>query len=222
MVLDYLDDGAQRLLLVLCLPLVDGVFATLLVTGAVATFSDIVAVALTLFTGAGSIAVLYSHAETVDEARRMVRQVLPFLLGGAVVVGLVAPVFAQVFYVSRLQYAAGLALLAIAANLLDITGADRFTVPGIILTGLLLSLRNPGALTVTTAYLLPAVGTAALAAAVLYLAASVEQEYLTPHYLKKGAAAVLATIALSLFGLDIPSEVGLAVLAVFLVASVSE
>ncbi|MFB6077340.1 MAG: hypothetical protein ABEK12_04385, partial [Candidatus Nanohaloarchaea archaeon] len=64
MVLDHLDDGAQRLVLVLCLPLVDGVFATLLVTGALKTFADVVAVALTIFAGAGSLAVLYSHAAT--------------------------------------------------------------------------------------------------------------------------------------------------------------
>ncbi len=222
MVLDYLDDGAQRLLMVLCLPLIDGVFATLLVTGAVGTFSDVVLVALTVFTGAGSLAVLYSHAESVHEARRVVLQVVPFLLAGAVIVGLIAPVFAQVFYVSRLQYAAGLALLAIAASLLEMDVADRFAVPGIIVTGLLLSVKNPGALSVTYTYLVPAVGTAALAAAALFLAASIDQDYLTPHYLKKGAAGVLAILALSLFGLDIPSEVGLAVLAAAVVASVRE
>lgn len=222
MVLDYLDDGAQRLVLVLCLPLVDGVFATLLVTGAVETFSDFVAVALTVFTGAGSLAVLYSYSETVDHAKRMVVQVAPLLLAGAVVVALVAPVFSQMFYVSRLRYAAGLALLVIAGRLAGIEVEDQFTVPAVLLTGFVLSLRNPGVLALNYSYVFPALATAGLALLALLLAAHFPQKKLSLRYIRKGGSLVLLTIALSLFGLEIPSEAGLAVLAVAIIASVAD
>lgn len=219
MVLDLLDDGAKRLVLVLCLPLVDGVFATLLVTGAVETFSDVVAVALTLFAGAGSVAVLYSHAESVAHARRMVLQATAVLLVGAVAVALVAPVFEQVFNIHRLRVAAGIALLIIAGQLADIDLSDTFTVPGIILTGFALSVQDPGALQLTTAYVAPALGTALVAAAGLYLAAGLDRGRLTLGYVQKGGATVLALIALSLFGVNVPTELGLAVLAVSLAVS---
>ncbi len=220
MVLERLDYGAQRLVLVLCLPLVDGVFATLLVTGAVETFSDVVAVALTIFAGAGSLAVLYAHAETVAEARGMVLQAAPLLLAGAVLVAVVAPVFGQVFHVGRLQLAAGLALLVIAATLAGVDVDDAFTVPGIIVTGFVLSVRDPGALVLTADYVAPALGTALVAIAGLFAAASIDQSRLDIGTIKMGGAAVLVTIALSLFGVNVPSELGLAVLALSLVASV--
>lgn len=220
MVLDSLDDGAKRLVLVLCLPLVDGVFATLLVTGAVETFSDIVAVALTVFTGAGSIAVLYAHAESVAEARRTVRRAAPFLVGGAVAVAVVAPVFEQLFHVHRLRYAAGIALLVIAAQLVEIDLADTFTVPGIILTGFALSVRQPDALRLTATYVAPAIGTALVAVAGLYLAASIDRSRMTLAYVRRGGAAALAIIALSLFGVRLPTELGLVVLAASLLVSV--
>jgi hypothetical protein len=35
------EEGSRRLLFILCLPFLDGVFATLLVTGAVETFSQV-------------------------------------------------------------------------------------------------------------------------------------------------------------------------------------
>ncbi|MFB6166746.1 MAG: DUF5794 domain-containing protein [Candidatus Nanohaloarchaea archaeon] len=220
MVLDYLDDGAQRLVLVLCLPLVDGVFATLLVTGAVETFSDFVAISLTIFSGAGSVAVLYSHSETRNEARRMVMQAAPILIAGSLAVAMVAPVFDQVFHVSRLRYAAGLALLVIAANLVDLEISDKFTVPAILLTGFMLSVRNPSALGITYSYVVPALATSSLAVAGLLVAASVPQERLSIRYLQGGGSLVLLTIAASLFGVEMPSGVSLTVLAAAIIASV--
>lgn len=219
MFLDALDDGAKRLVLVLCLPLVDGVFATLLVTGAVGTFSDVVAVALTIFAGAGSLAVLYSHAETVKEARRMVLQAAPILVTGALLVALVAPVFEQLFHVTRLRYAAGMALLVIAGQLLDLDLADRFTVPAIIVTGFALSVQNPAALHLSTAYLLPAGITALVAVFALLAAASVDQDRFSLGEIRLGGALVLGLIALSQFGMNVPAEVGLGVLALAIAAS---
>lgn len=211
MVLGELDDGAQRLVMVLCLPLIDGVFATLLVTGAVNTFSNIIVVALTIFTGAGALAVLYSHSESRQEARSMVRQAAVVLLIGAGLIAVVAPVFQELFYVERLRYAAALVILVIAAKFLDLNLAEKFSTHGILLTGFVLSVRNPEALTFSLTYLWPAVFTAAVASIGLYIAASINPERISLGYMRKGGAAVLMLVALSLFGLNIPSELSLAV-----------
>lgn len=211
MVLDELDEGAQRLVMVLCLPLIDGVFATLLVTGAVGTFSNIVVVALTIFTGAGALAVLYSHSASTAEARRMVRQASGILILGAAAVALIAPVFEQLFHVSRLQYAAALMILVIAAKLLDVRYAEKLSTHAILLTGFVLSVKNPEALTLSLTYLGPALLTASIAVIGLYTAAHLNPERISIGYMQKGGAVVLVLIALSLFGLNIPSELTLGV-----------
>lgn len=219
MVLGELDSGAQRLMVVLCLPLIDGVFATLLVTGTVNTFSNVILVGLTIFTGAGALAVLYAHAETTKEARHLVTQVAPILLAGALIVALIAPVFAELFHVNRLQYAAALVVLVIAAKLLEVDVADKFSPHAVLLTGFVLSLRNPEALTLSLSYVGPAFVTALVAVTGLYAAASINPNRLSLGYIQKGGAVVLMLIALSLFGLNIPSELTLGVFGTSVVAA---
>lgn len=211
------DEGVQRLVFILCLPLIDGVFATLLVTGAVETFSAVVAVALTIFAGAGSLAVLYTHAESRADARRMVRQAAPVLIAGAALVALVAPAFEQLFYTGRLQYAAGLVILVIAAQLSGIRFAERFSTPAVILTGLVLSVQNPDALRFSLTYVAPALGTTTVALTALYLAAYIPHDRLSLRYVRRGGAFALTTVALSQFGVQIPSGVGVAGLAAALI-----
>lgn len=211
MVLDQLDDGAKRLVLILCLPLVDGVFATLLVTGAVNTFSDMVAVALTVFTGAGALAVLYSHADSRAEARSMVRTAASVLFLGAVIVALVAPVFDDLFHLARLRTAAGLALVVIAAKLADAPHASKLSTEAILLTGFVLSVQNPEALTFSLSYVAPAVATALIAVTGLYAATYLRTDQLTLEYVRQGGAVAVFAIALSQLGVQVPSEVGLAV-----------
>ncbi|PSH01043.1 MAG: hypothetical protein BRC30_00355, partial [Nanohaloarchaea archaeon SW_7_46_7] len=210
MVLEKIDDGAQRLLLVLCLPLIDGVFATLLVTGAVSTFSDIITVGLTVFTGAGALAVLYSESENRSEAFSLVNQAAPVLLAGALLVALIAPVFDQIFHISRLKYAAGLALLTISAKLVDIELAEKFSVPAILVTGMFLSLRSGATLSLSLEYVLPALLTSTAAIGGLYLASYLSRDNISLRYIRGGGAVVLTVISASLFGYDVPSNLGLA------------
>lgn len=213
------DEGTKRLLFILCLPLVDGVFATLLVTGAISTFSGILAVALTVFTGAGAVAVLYSHADSKQQAKRMVGEVAPYLLAGALAVSLVAPVFEQLFHIERLRYAAGLALLVIASKMYGLRFSDKLSVPAILLTGVVLSVKNPGALVLSLEYVLPAVATVTVAIIGLYGAAAIGTDRMNLEYVRKGGAVVLVTIAASMYGLNVPSELGLAVFAASVVVS---
>lgn len=213
------DSGAQRLLLVLALPLIDGVFATLLVTGAVQTFSEILTVALTIFTGAGALAILYTESKNKQEARKMVKQVVPYLIFGAIMVALVAPVFEQIFYISRLRYAAAIAVAVIALKISDISLAEKFTVPSILVTGMVLSLKQPGSITLTTTYLFPALLTVTVAAVALYLATFIDPERLDLGIIRVAGTIVLILISLSILGLNIPSNLSLAVISMAIVAA---
>lgn len=213
------DEDARRLIFILCLPLVDGVFATLLVSGAVTTFSNMVSIALTVFTGAGALAVLYSSTDSRSEARGLVYQAAPALLAGAVAVSLVAPVFEQLIYVERMSYAAGLALLVIALNMSGVDLAEKFSVPGIILTGLVLSVKNLSVLSFSLEYLAPAVSTASVALISLYAASFVNPQRLNFGYIRGGGALVLGMISLSMFGIPVPSGLSLTVFALSVVVS---
>ena len=230
MVLERLSDGASRHLLVpdkdarklifiLCLPLVDGVFATLLVTGAIETFSDVVSVALTVFTGAGALAVLYSCSETRKEATRTVFRAAPYLVVGAILISLVAPIYEQLFFVGRLRYAAGLALFTIAVKMGGLEVGEWLSVPAILITGMVLSVKNPSSVALSLEYVAPAAGTALVALSALFLASRLDTSQLDLNYIRKGGALVLGSIALSMYGFSIPSGTGLAVLALSVFAS---
>lgn len=215
------DGGTRRLVFMLCLPLLDGVFATLLVTGAVETFSDVIAVALTIFSGAGALAVLYSHADSRDEAKRMVYGAAPVLLTGALLVALIAPIYEQLFHIQRLRYAAGLALMVIAGHMAELDLAEKFSTPAIILTGLVLSVKNSAALVFSPGYLAPAVFTAAASLTALYAATYLVGRDLELGYIERGSSIVLLIIGLSMFGVSLPSELGLAVFLASVVASLA-
>lgn len=230
MVLDRLTDGAsghslvpdedaRSLIFILCLPLVDGVFATLLVTGAVETFSDMIAISLTVFTGAGALAVLYSCSDCTEDAKRMVYQAAPYLMLGAAAVSLVAPIFEQLFFIERLRYAAGLALLTIAMKMAEVDIAEKLSVPAILLTGVVLSVRSPSSLMFSLEYVFPALATTSLALLALYGASKLDISRMNLDYINNAGAIVLTGIALSMYGFSVPSEFGLAVFALAVAAS---
>ncbi|MFB6100830.1 MAG: DUF5794 domain-containing protein, partial [Candidatus Nanohalobium sp.] len=201
------------------LPFVDGVFATMLASGYIETFSSIVNVAFTVFAGAGALAVLYSESGSVQEARNMVLHVTPILILGGIFTGLAAPVFTEIFYVGRLKYATGLAILSISLQLGGIEKAEVLSVPAIIVTGLVMSLRNPSAIELSTAYILPALLTVSTAALGLLLASGLRNR-IKVDYIRKSGAVVLLTISASLFGLNIPSMLGPGVLAASIMISI--
>ena len=206
---DYLDSDTRKLVTILCLPLIDGVFATLLVSGAIQTFSDVVTVSLTIFTGAGALAILYSSTETSQEARKIVLKSAPLLIIGAVAVSMVAPVYEQLVYVGRMETVAGLALLVIAGKMLQIDLADHLSVPAVIITGLVLSIKSPEAIYFTYSYLYPAITTALTASLALLLASYISRERFNLDYIRRGAGIVLLVIALSMFGVKTPSNLAL-------------
>jgi hypothetical protein len=214
-----MDEDARRLIFILCLPLVDGVFATLLVSGAIDTFSSIVSIALTIFTGAGALAVLYSSTESRQEAKKMVDRSAPVLMAGAVLVSLVAPVFEQLLYIERMRYAAGLALLVISLKMFEVDWAENLSVSTVIITGLALSVKNISALAFSLEYVAPAALTSGVAVLGLYAASLLNPERISLGYIQKGGALVLGILSLSMFGLPVPSGLGITVFALSIVAS---
>lgn len=213
------DDGSRELAFLLCLPLVDGVFATLLVTGAVNTFSQMINVALTVFAGAGALAVLYSRSEDRRHAVSMINQAMPPVLLGAVTVAAIAPVFETAFDTVMLKYAAALAVTSIGLQLLKVDIADHLPPTAIILTGLILSYRGGGELALTASYLYPSLVTAGLAFGGLYLATYLKKFDMNLRYVEYGGALVLFTMAVSLIGPEIPDLVGPAVIAASVIIS---
>jgi hypothetical protein len=189
------------------------------VTGAVQTFSEILTVALTIFTGAGALAILYSESGSREEAQKMVKQVAPYLVSGALIVALVAPVFEQIFYLSRLRYAAAIAVLVIALKISEVDLAEKFTVPSIIVTGMALSLKQPASIAITLGYVAPALLTVATALLVLYAATYLDPERLNLDIIRGAGTLVLILVSLSLLGLNIPSHLSLAVLSTAVAAA---
>ena len=215
-----LDDSSRKLAFILCLPLIDGVFATLLVTGAVNTFSQMINIAITIFTGAGALAVLYSESSEKKEAIKMINRVAPILLIGVIAVALVAPIFEQLFRTGLLKYAAGLAIGSIALQLADLKAAERVPPTAVILTGLVLSYRGPANLVLTLEYVVPALLTALIAIAGLYLATGLKKYAMNLRYIRYGGSAVLTLIALSMFGLKVPQNIGPLVFTVSIIISI--
>ena len=214
------DDGSRELAFILCLPLIDGVFATLLVTGAVSTFSQMINVAVTIFAGAGALAVLYSESESRQEAIQMINNVMPIVLTGALIVALIAPIFQNLFATELLKYAAALAVISISLQLADIDIGDRLPPTAIILTGLILSYQGISSFTLTLAYVQPALVTVALAAIGLYMATLLKKYSMNLTYVRYGGALVLGLISLSLLGLEIPQEAGPAIFAASILISI--
>ncbi len=222
MVLDQLVDGASRhlefdqgtlqLIYILCLPLVDGVFASILVSGAIPTFSDMLAPSLTVFSGAGALAVLYSNSIAVREAKRLVLKAAPVLMAGAVLVGLMAPLYSDLFDNSILKYASGLTLLLISAKILHIGIADQMPPNTIMLTGMALSFQITASLSLSLAYLPKAAVTCILALFTLYSDSYLEKYDLNLKLVRLGGAAALSIIGASMF-LPVPSEPSLLILA---------
>lgn len=216
-----LDEGSRQLLTISGLPLIDGVFATMLVSGAVAGLTSIVSIALTVFAGAGALAVLFSHADNGSEARQMVYNVSPFLLVGGFIVALIAPVFSQIFVLSRLEFVTGIVLLLIAGKLYGLDIAERINTSWILVPGLIISIGS-FQISFSLQYMLPALATVGGAIISLLLFTSLNNIHMNLSYIRNGSALVLLTFAVSMFGMNIPSSFGLTIFAGAFAGSIAD
>lgn len=204
-----LDNSSRQLLTVAGLPLVDGVFATLLVSGSISGLSNILSFALTIFAGAGSLAVLFSQSDSRKDARRMVYQITPYIFAGTILVALLAPVFNQIFAVSRLQYVAGAALMLIALKLAQVEAAEKVKTHWILIPGLIASFQSISSISLSFTYLGPAIATVGAACLALFGFSFLREVNLNLDLIRKGSALVLAVFSFSMFGLTVPGQTGL-------------
>lgn len=217
--LQFYDPDTRRLCYMLLLPLFDGVFATLLISGYTQSVTGILNVAFTVFAGAGALTVIYSEAETRENARKMVLKVSPVLLIAGALTGILAPAFESFLHLETLKIISGLAVAAIALQIADVKYSEKIPVPLLILFGMAISLQPTSNLIITLEYIIPSLATISIALTGLYIASGLEN-YVNIDYMRKGGVAVLLLISASLLGANIPSEVGLAMLAVSLGASI--
>jgi hypothetical protein len=214
--------GDPRLLAtVMLLPLVDGIFAALVLAGALDSAVGIVQVGLLVFGGSATLAVVL--AEMDDDPRTQAATVLvvgvPLILVAAAEAAL-APTIETVIDVPTFERFAAIVILAIAAKTASSTIGDYLPSPGIIIgLGFVASVQPTGAALVVEHD--PALMLRAAAAGAVAVGFALSVVALQP-YLRRvvdidrfrfGSAVALGTLALSVFGL-VPSQAPLVVFAV--------
>jgi len=214
--------GATRLLAtVMGLPLVDGIFAAVVLAGLLSTVGGILQVGLLIFGGSATVAVILAELEgTRRETMRQIALVGVVLIVGAGLEAAVAPTIESALNLAIFERFAALVILAIAAKTASARVGDLLPRPAVIVgLGLVASL-DPSSLAVTTSYDLALV-LRAMAAAGIGVAFALAVAFLAPTLrafvdldrFRFGSAVALGMLPLGLLGF-IPGNAPLAVLAV--------
>lgn len=214
--------GDTRLLAtVMLLPLVDGIFAALVLAGGLETYVGIAQIGLLVFGGSATLAVIL--AEMDEDPRSQATTVLvvgtPLILVAAAEAAL-APTIATVVDIPTFERFAAIVILAIAAKTASSTIGDYLPSPGIIIgLGFVASVQPAGAelvLKSDPALMLRAAAAGGVAVG-FALAVVALQPYLRQvvdiDRFRFGSAVALGTLALSVFGL-VPSQAPLVVFGV--------
>jgi hypothetical protein len=214
--------GDTRLLAtVMLLPLVDGIFAALVLAGALETPAGIAQVGLLVFGGSATLAVIL--AEMDDDPRAQAVTVLvvgtPLVVVAAAEAAL-APTIATIVDIPTFERFAALVILAIAAKTASSTIGDYLPSPGVIIgLGFIASIQ-PGQAALVLEHdptLMLRAAAAGGVAVGFALGVVALQPYLRQvvdiDRFRFGSAVALGTLALSVFGL-VPSQAPLVVFGV--------
>lgn len=214
--------GDTRLLAtVMLLPLVDGIFAALVLAGALDTPAGIVQVGLLVFGGSATLAVIL--AEMDDDPRSQAITVLvvgiPLILVAAAEAAL-APTIATIVDIPTFERFAALVILAIAAKTASSTIGEYLPSPGVIIgLGFIASFQPDQAAFVVShdlSLLLSAAGAGGVAVGFALGVVALQpylREVVDIDRFRFGSAVALGTLALSIFGL-VPSQAPLVVFGV--------
>jgi len=222
--------GATRLLAtVMLLPLIDGIFAALVLSGALTQTTTVgplviptgaLQVGLLVFGGSATVAVVL--VEMQGDRREKAHAVLTVgvpLVVGAVAVAALAPTIESVLDTAIFERFAAFVVLAIAAKTASSRIGDYLPSPGVVVgLGLLASVRPTT--TTLAVHVEPGVVAAAAGAAAIAVAFALGVALLEPHLrhlldidrFRFGSAVALGTLALSLFGI-VPEGAALPVFA---------
>jgi hypothetical protein len=214
--------GATRLLAtVMLLPLVDGIFAALVLAGALDTWAGVLQVGLLVFGGSATLAVILAEmgGNRREQAAGVLLVGVPLIVIAAVEAAL-APTIESVVDTATFERFAALVILAIAAKTASSTIGEYLPSPGVIIgLGFLASVEPAGA-TLAVQYdgtlLLHAAAAGGVAVA-FALGTVAFQPYLRDvvdiDRFRFGSAVALATLPLSIFEM-IPSEAPLLIFAI--------
>jgi len=214
--------GATRLLAtVMGLPLVDGIFAAVVLAGLLSTVGGIIQVGLLIFGGSATVAVILADLDADrSDTMRSLAAVGILLIIGAGLEAAIAPTIESALNLAIFERFAALVILAIAAKTATARIGELLPRPAVIVgLGLIASL-DPADLSVGIT-LKPGLVFRAMAAAgvgvafALVVAASAPalRAYVDLDRFRFGSAVALGTLPFGLLGV-IPGNAPLAVLAV--------
>jgi len=215
--------SARLLAVVMCLPLVDGVFVAVVLGGAVETVAGIVEVGLLVFAGSATVAVILAEMDaTPREQARIVLGVGAVVLAGAAVQATLAPTVESLLNMAVFERFAALVVLGIAASTASARLDEYLPGPPVVLAlGLVASVEPAGASLalqtdpVLVARAVAAAGVGVLAALVVAVTSPWLRAVVEIDRFRFGSAVALGVLALSIGGL-VPSDAPVA-LAVLLV-----
>lgn len=138
----YIDDETRLLAVVMFLPLVDGLFPVLVLTGALDTVTGIVEVGLLIFGGSATVTVILSEMDTSRKARSLVvLSVGSVLIVVSTLEAILAPTIVTMLNTPVFERFAAIVILAVAARTASAQVAQVLPGPGTIVgLGLVASL----------------------------------------------------------------------------------
>jgi hypothetical protein len=217
------SNSTRLLIIVMCLPLVDGVFVAVVLGGVLDSFVGILEVGLLIFGGSAMVAVIL--AEMDDTPRQQARTVLAIgsvIIAGAAIQAALAPTIASFLNMAIFERFAALVILAVAASTASATVSEYLPGPAAIIGLGLIATFSPAEATFTIQADPELIARAVAAASVgvsfgvvLALTSPWLRSVVELDRFRFGSAVALGVLAVSIVGL-IPSEapVALVVLAV--------
>jgi hypothetical protein len=214
--------GATRLLAtVMGLPLVDGIFAAVVLAGLLSTVGGIIQVGLLIFGGSATVAVILADLDgDRRDVFRSVAAVGGLLILGAGVEAAIAPTIESALNLAIFERFAALVILAIAAKTASARIGELLPRPAVIVgLGLIASVDYADfavAVTLNSDLVLRAMAAAGVGVGFALLVAGLApilRAYVDLDRFRFGSAVALGTLPLGLLGV-IPGNAPLAVLAV--------
>lgn len=212
-----LSPSARKLIVVSLLPLVDGVFLTVLLSGEVTSVLEAVKYGVLLFGGAGTLAIILTELPTsLTDRIEIVMFVGILLVCGSAAVALLASSLSDVFYTPTLRLFAAIVIGLIAIETID----QEWNIPSpasVAGLGVLISIRPHLITEVSTSYepqILFYAVVAGLTGVIFALTVAVLRELVQGQinmvYLRYGCAISLGLLSLTIVGI-VPSIYSVAV-----------
>jgi hypothetical protein len=219
-------DATKLLAIVMCLPLVDGLFPALVLAGALDSITGIVQVGLLVFGGSAMVAVIIAEMDySPRKQAKIVLAVGAVVVALAVVEAALAPTIEGVLNLAVFERFAGVVILAVAAKTASARIGEYLPRPAIIVgLGLVASVDPAGATLVVDArpeLMLRAAAAAGVGVAFALIVALVSpwlRNAVDLDRFRFGSAVALGVLPLSIYGL-IPANAPLA-LAVLVVTAI--